>query len=96
MSDEAVEAVAAIIYEAMRFDKMDFTPEWEHMAEEEARAKAIRALAAARPFHFEEAARIAEGRGHNVKLFHDQPAERFASTSEIAAAIRAAKETGDE
>lgn len=56
--------------------------------------RAVRALAAARPFLMEEAARIAEGRGHNVKLFHDQPAERFASTSEIAAAIRAAKETG--
>ena len=55
MSDkEAVEAIASIIYEAMRFDRESDTPEWQggnSIAETEARAKAMRVIAAARQPH---------------------------------------------
>ena len=45
---EAVEAIAAIIYEAMRFDRENETPEWQggnSIAETEARAKAVAIIA---------------------------------------------------
>lgn len=91
---EAVEAIAVIIYEAMRFDRKKETPVWKggnSDAETEARVKAIRALAAARPHILEEAARIAETTMNHQRV--DGHTMTFpGDPKSIAAAIRAAKE----
>lgn len=99
MSDKkAVEEIASIIYEAMRFDRENETPEWQggnSIAETEARAKAMRVIAAARPHILEEAARIADY-GALVPPDGGSPTpEENAVAENIAAAIRAAKERGE-
>lgn len=92
---EAVEAIASIIYEAMRFDRESDTPEWQggnSIAETEARAKAMRVIAAARPHIMEEAARIAIGnKPPDVPPKQDTPYGQ--GREDAAAAIRAAKDT---
>lgn len=106
MSDkEAVEAVAAIVFEAMRFDREDEVPKWaggNSHAENEARSKAIAIIAAARPHILEEAARIADEKESywNEFAYDTRQAgmdDSFACASassawRIAATIRAAKE----
>ena len=96
---EAVEAIAAIIYEAMRFDRENETPEWQggnSIAETEARAKAMRVIAAARQHILEEVAREEDEKHRQWCIGKCRDPDDYGTAhSRTAAAIRAAKETDE-
>jgi hypothetical protein len=99
--DDLVERVAQIVYEAMRFDRENYTPPWQNgnsRAEDEARATAARLRAVV----LEEAAKVAEAKADEWatvwrnRMKADSHMEgKSDGADDIAAAIRAliSKET---